>query len=491
VKITLTARLVTIMVLSILLSSLISIFLVSSFTMRKVMGYSDKRDLDLTFTIADALSRSADEGRLESAIESLMIQRNRGFGPMMGMGTGMPFQQGGRRRNDAQGFPPVMADGEPAIPLVITDRDGIILQGQAWDKDGNLLTSIPDSRLDTGAPFFNKGQIAGYVLTGRQAGIVAQDSEMFYFQSIFRGILLYPTLAALLASLLGALLLRKALKPLKSLYQGVLTIGRGEYSYRVEVPGGSPLISRDDELVRLSEGFNEMASSLEASEEWKKQIISDTAHELRTPVSLILGNLEMILDGVYQADRPRLESLYRESTHLAELIRNLQILASEESRQNRTEKELFSLSELVSGCVDNFKALADKEGIRLISEPSEDLHFRGDRNKTHQVLKNLLVNALRHTPQGGSVFSRCYKEKGFLFVEIEDTGSGIPESLRQRVFDRFFKVDPSRNSSGSGLGLSISKAFIENQGGMISAHEGSRGGALFRISFPEEKTPLP
>ncbi len=482
-KITLSARLISIMVLSILLSSLISIFLVSSFTMNKVRGYSDRRDIDLTFTVADALTRSADEGQLEHAIQSLMNQRNRVTGPMMGMGEGM-FPQGQRRRPGGMGTPLMIPEGDVVIPLVITDSSGLILQGPRRNEDGTIQLTVPVGRLSTGAPFFSQGEVAGYVLTGRQAGFTAEDGEMFYFQSILRGILLYPTISALLASLLGALLLRKALKPLKSLYRGVVTIGKGEYSYRVEIPGKGLFLNRDDELVRLSEGFNEMAVSLEASEEWKKQIISDTAHELRTPVSLIMGNLEMILEGVYQADRPRMESLYRESTHLAELIRNLQVLASEESRQNSTEKKPFPLNQLIAGCVDDFRALAAREGITLVNEESEELIFTGDRNKTHQVIKNLLVNALRHTPSGGAVHTRCLKTPDSLILEVEDTGPGIPENLRERVFDRFFKADHSRNSAGSGLGLSISKALIENQGGIISAHEGSRGGALFRISFP-------
>jgi len=457
--------------------------------MQKVRGYSSRRDVDLTYTVADALSRSAEQGQLDSAIQSMMNQRNRVSGHMMGMGGGplsMPPGNGRRRPNDAA--PPLMLPGGfPVTPLIITDKKGNILHGQVRDDRGNLQTHVPGKHLESGAPYYDHGDLAGYVLTSDQAGFIKADSEMFYYQSIFRGILLYPTFAALLASFLGALLLRKALKPLKSLYRGVVTIGRGEYSFRVEIPEKSPLFNRDDELVRLCEGFNEMAASLEASEEWKKQIISDTAHELRTPVSLILGNLEMILEGVYEADQSRMESLYRQSSHLAELIRDLQILASEESRQNKTDSKLFSLNALVGTCVEDFKALAEKDGIALTFESCDDLIFSGDRNKTHQVIKNLIANALRYTPPGGSVISRCQRQDGLLQIEVEDTGPGIPKDLRERVFDRFFKVDQSRNSRGSGLGLSISKVLIENQGGTLTAHRGHQGGALLRISFPDEK----
>nr|WP_230391579.1 MULTISPECIES: ATP-binding protein [unclassified Oceanispirochaeta] len=303
--------------------------------------------------------------------------------------------------------------------------------------------------------------------------------------SIVRGILLYPIISALLASFFGVFLLRRALRPLKSLHLGVQTLQKGEYSYRVKIPD-SKITIRDD-LTMLSEGFNEMAASLEASEEWKKQIISDTAHELRTPVSLIMGNLEMILDGVYKADRSRLESLHRESTVLAELIKNLQVLASEESKRGSTEKIEFSLSELVGHTAEDFRALAVHKNISVQLEDSGNIKFKGDMNKTRQVLKNLMVNALRHTPDNGYIIMRCLRQKNCIIVEIEDSGEGISPEYREKIFNRFFKIDKSRNSEGSGLGLSISRIIIENQGGTLSAHEGRHGSALFRISFPENE----
>ncbi|MDA3958332.1 HAMP domain-containing sensor histidine kinase [Oceanispirochaeta sp.] len=484
-KISLSTRLISIMVLSILLSSLITIFLVSSFTMKKVQGYSNQRDRDIALTMAEALSRAADDEQLEMAIRSLGNQRSRTGHEMMGpMMDQMQPGQGGRRRERAMTAPVLMfSAGDEVIPLLIVDTEGQILQGQSPDLQGIPHTSLPKERLELGAPFYSQGNLAGYVLTGRQAGI--GDEEVQYFRSIFRGILIYPSFAALLASLLGALLLGRALKPLKSLYKGVVTIRKGEYGFRVELPPRRKIFNNDDELTRLSEGFNEMAATLEASEEWKKQIISDTAHELRTPVSLIMGNLEMIIDGVYQADKPRLKSLYRESQVLAELIRNLQVLASEESRQNTMEKEDFSLTQMVHQSFDDFRALAEKEHITLLDEAIDDCWITGDRSRSRQVLKNLIVNALRYCPPHGIITLRCRREGESILLEVEDTGPGIPESLRKRVFDRFFKIDSSRSSEGSGLGLSISKVLVENQGGSICVLEGSSGGALFQICFPQ------
>jgi signal transduction histidine kinase len=472
------------MVFSILLSAFISILLVSSFTMKTFMGYSHQRDRDIALTLAEALSSVESEEQLEMVLHSLGSPKTRTgrqmMGPMMGSRPSEKSPATALKR-----MPSLMiSTGDEVIPLLIVDRNGKVIQGQSHDYFGVLGTTLHPDSFTQGAPFYLQGVLAGYVLTGRQVGVDVERGELSYYHSIFRGIFIYPTFAALMASLLGALMLGKALKPLKSLYQGVVTIGKGDYAYRVQLPRKT-FLNSDDDLTRLSEGFNEMASTLEASQEWKKQIITDTAHELRTPVSLIMGNLEMILDGVYQADRSRLESLYRESVNLAGLIKNLQTLSSEESGQNRMDREVLSLPKILHQSLEDFRALAEKEKITLLEDLEEDCSFMGDRNRTGQILKNLLVNAIRHTPEGGSITLRCKGEGTQVLLEVEDTGAGIPPELRERVFDRFFKVDASRSSGGSGLGLSISKILVENQGGQIRVVEGKTGGALFQIRFPK------
>lgn len=495
-KISLTAHLIAIMMLSVFLSSLVSILFVSSVTVQQVRGMNMQRDMNIAIVVADSLSSAADKGELQlsHAIASQGMQRDR---PPMGEGRMGPGRMGYGRMNPPEepqrsplrsilpGQTLVMADGDEFIPLIITDERGNILQGQyrgTHDNDENHLSS---EIFKQGAPYYMNGKITGYVLAGNQAGQTESRGDLHQVTSIVRGILLYPIISALLASFFGVFLLKKALRPLKSLHLGVQTLQKGEYSYRVKIPNSK--ISIRDDLTMLSEGFNEMAASLEASEEWKKQIISDTAHELRTPVSLIMGNLEMILEGVYKADRSRLESLHRESTVLAELIKNLQVLASEESKRGSTEKIEFSLSELVGHTAEDFRALAVHKNISVQFEDSGSINFTGDKNKTRQVLKNLMVNALRHTPDNGNITMRCFRQKNFIIVEIEDSGEGISPEYREKIFNRFFKIDKSRNSEGSGLGLSISRIIIENQGGTLSAHEGRHGSALFRISFPENE----
>ncbi len=486
-KISLSARLVGIMVFSILFSSLITILLVGSLTVSRFRSLALQRDRNTAMTFARTLSMAAGEGRLEQMLLSLQHDENTPGSSMPDMhnrpdspGTDLTILPDPRRgRGDM--LPPPKAGLDRMIPIVVSDEAGLVLQGVFYDSFGKRLSQLSPEILKLGAPFYRDGMVAGYVLAGEYAGPRGVPEGGPQVLPMISGILTSALLSALLALILGLFLLRRALRPLKSLYKGVMTISEGEYSYRLKPGKASGL---QDDLTQLTEGFNEMAASLEASESWKRQIISDTAHELRTPVSLIMGNLEMILDGVYDADRGRMETLYRQSEHLAALIRDLQTLASEESHQAYTEAKEFSLRDLASQMGDDFSVLTEKKGLRLELSLGEEALFRGDRNKTRQVMKNLLSNALKFTPPGGRITVRQYcGEKGF-FLEVEDTGPGIPEDKRERIFDRFYKLDKSRNSEGSGLGLAISRLLISNQGGTLSAHGAEGGGALLRILFP-------
>ena len=483
-KISLTTRLVMIMVLSVFFSSLVSIFFVSSVTMNRVRLMNSRRDSNIASVVADTLTAAAEKGQLEQTLRTMSMRRN-GQGMMEGRMGMMPPRDNGR--NQVLPLRPlVVPEGDELIPLIVTDANGAILQGEyRVPGEGSARHSLTPEEYRQGEPFLSDGEVAGYVLAGNQAGQAEGFVDLYHMSSLFHSILLYPILSALCASLLGVVLLRRTLRPLKSLHRGVQTLQKGEYGFRVEIPRSK--LGIEDDLTLLSRGFNDMAESLEASEVWKKQIISDTAHELRTPVSLIMGNLEMILDGVYKADRGRLESLYRETRSLADLVRNLQLLASEESGSRRSEVEDFSLSALVESAAADFRALALQKSIEVSLESDSDIFFEGDRQKTKQVIGNLMTNALRHTPESGRITLRCRRAENNIYVDVEDSGPGIPEELREKIFNRFFKIDKSRSSEGSGLGLSISRIIIENQGGIIEALQGESGGALLRISFPCKK----
>jgi len=464
-KTSLSIRLVILIAGTILVSSVITILLVFSLSSSRFRAYALEKDRNLAHTIAGYLTTSAENNRLDEAISSLSLaaQRPRHMQPRM------------------KTMPMIRASGDiEPVGFLVTDKNGVVLRGNAGMRE-HFHNSVSDTKLLDAVPFFNKNRaITGYVFAGVMLEGSLPETEYKYLRSLLLGVLFSAMLSAVLASFIGVLFLKKILKPLNSLNQGVRLLGRGDYSFRVDHPGSG------DELSRLAEGFNEMAASLQASEQWKKQIISDTAHELRTPVSLIMGNLEMMLDGIYEADEERLRSLYNESTLLADLIRDLHELSSAESSQTDLEKEVFDPDELISLMAESFRAVRVDKKLQIHVEAHFHDSWAGDRRKLQQVLKNLLANAVKYTPSEGSITLRTFRMEEKLIIEVEDTGPGIPADQRLKVFDRFYRLDKSRNrqEGGSGLGLAISKAIIDLHNGYLEVEEGQDHGALFRITLP-------
>lgn len=215
-------------------------------------------------------------------------------------------------------------------------------------------------------------------------------------------------------------------------------------------------------------------------------MLADVSHELRTPLTVIRGNIEGILDGVYPADSPRLNSILEETQILSRLVEDLRTLALAESGSLQLRPESADLNELIRETVTAFNSQADTAGVPVELSLAEGLPpVEVDPERIRQVLSNLIVNALHYTPRGGRVAIASEQvQEGpdrFAQVAIEDNGPGILEADLPHVFDRFYKAADSR---GMGLGLSISKLIIEAHGGQIRAHSLPSGGARISFSLP-------
>ncbi len=450
-KVPLSRQIILIMILSILVSLGVGLAL----TIYRTRVEMNQLTEDWDRSLAEVIARGLSEGdRMENFLGG--------------------SQYGDPSHRENQNF----AEHEKELPSIVIAT----LEGQIFSLEGDRLEISPTilpRRLDKkGAPFYKDGELAGYVLSlGRDWGWGKRRILI---------LLLMGTSAAFLASLVGWFLLKKSLRPIGKLHLGVGEIIQGNYAYRVSLD--KRLFH--DELSELGKGFNQMAEAIEVSQEWKKRIVSDTAHELRTPVSILQGNLEMILEGVYEADRTRIQSLLNQSQALGGLIEGLQLLSWEEGGQNPLVYEVLSLGNLLEEGEMAFRSLAEKKGIRLtLVETSDKLLWRGDRLRCQQVLNNILGNALKFTSPGGWVELRGGQEGEVSVLEVEDSGVGIPPELREKVFQRFFKADSSRGSEGSGLGLAISKTLMERQGARLEIQSGRQGGALLRLIFPPR--PLP
>jgi signal transduction histidine kinase len=281
---------------------------------------------------------------------------------------------------------------------------------------------------------------------------------------------------------IGVLMSRTLTAPLSNLAQAARAIGARNLSQRVEVTGS-------DEMIEVARAFNEMAAALEQAEQLRRNLLADVAHELRTPLTVLQGNLRAILDEVFPLDNAELARLYEHTRLLSRLVNDLHELAQAEARQLSLNLQDTDLAALIRTTTDTFGPIADTNEITLYLELPVGLPaVRVDAARLTQVLQNLLANALRHTPAGGSITVRVEPGTDTISLVIADTGEGIPPEHLPYIFDRFYRTDParSRDRGGAGLGLAITRAIIEAHNGTVAvASEEKPGrGSTFTIQLP-------
>ena len=290
-----------------------------------------------------------------------------------------------------------------------------------------------------------------------------------------------PRLAILFLIVLGILLVlrsvRRVTTPLGDMLEAIGRIADGDYTSRMAERGSR-------EMRELAHAVNRMTARLQSSDEQRRNLMADMAHELRTPLTLIQGNLEGVLDGVYPRDDAHLRLLLEETQWLSRLVDDLRTLALSESGALQLHIEPTDIGSVVRDVAQALQPQADAARIRLDEQiPSDLARIRADPARIREVVMNLAANALRYTPQGGSVAFRLLADavKQTVTVEIADTGAGIAPSDLPRIFDRFYK---SQESRGSGLGLAIARSLVVAHGGEISAESDLGKGTTIRFTLP-------
>ncbi len=295
-----------------------------------------------------------------------------------------------------------------------------------------------------------------------------------------RRALLVPT-AILGLLLLGALFgvavwaVRRVAGPVGDVMEAADRVAAGDHDARVEERGPR-------ETRRLARAFNEMTERLRAAEHQRRDLLADLAHELRTPLSVIRGNMEGILDGVYHADRTHLEPVLEESRVMSRLLDDLETLSTAEAGALRLYREPVEPADLVDDAVAAFGPSAADAGITLEAKTAEGLpEIEVDRVRIGQVLANLLSNAIRHTPPDGSVLIAAERAGDRVGFAVSDSGSGVPVDVLPHIFDRFVKT---ADSGGAGLGLAIARSLVEAHGGEIAASSEPGKGTTIRFTIP-------
>ena len=287
-------------------------------------------------------------------------------------------------------------------------------------------------------------------------------------------------LLAFFLFVVATLLVRRFVNPLADVIYAAREVANGKLNTRISSEGPQDMRS-------LSESFNEMASSLERNDRERRDLLADIAHELRTPLSVIRGRLEGIVDGVYKADDGQVVSLALEQTYLLErLVDDLRLLTLAETRQLHFEKKSVDLVQLSRHTIEMFSAEAQEKNIFLaIEKGNGNYTVELDSQRMEQVVGNLVGNSLRYIPDGGRIWLTLEETSDEVKLFVNDNGPGVAEDELPYLFDRFWRKDKSRTRSagGTGLGLAIAKQLIEAQGGTIEARNLSEGGLQVVIEF--------
>lgn len=347
------------------------------------------------------------------------------------------------------------------VALLSVISSGLIARTEASAAFGAYLDTLPTGM----GPGMGAGR---HVMMGA--------AEQTFLASVDRGILVGVLIAVVLAAAVGLAAAYYLTRPLKRLTAAAQNLAAGDLSHRVRA--GGPL-----EVSRLSDAFNDMASSLAESEELRRRLVADVAHELRNPIASLRAQAEGIAEGVLAPDAARLASLSEDTTHLSRLVDDLQELSAAEAGRLLYRKEKTDLGSVIAAEVS--RALARAGDHVTITSDCGEASVMADEGRIAQVLRNLLDNALRHTDEG-AITVACSLGGGRVVVEVADTGEGIPQADLPYIFERFYRADAARarDTGGSGIGLAISRRIVEDHGGTVFARNRDGGGAVIGFSLP-------
>ncbi len=311
-----------------------------------------------------------------------------------------------------------------------------------------------------------------------EAGDTAAHAREMYDASVTRVVLLAAVIAFVASVVLALAVGRRLGRPIIGIAAAARQVALGDYSIRV--PRAGP-----EELLSLTDSFNQMAANLEVQEQVRRDFVANAAHELRTPLTNLKGYLEALRDGVIAPDAAAFESLLEEADRLVRLAQSLEALVSVDATAPRPGIVELDVAESVRTAVELFRPAADARGIDLRHELPGPVRARADPDHLAQVLANLLSNAVRYSPSDGRVRIRVDARPDDVLVTVGNTSEAIGPTDLDRLFERFYRVEKSRDRGrgGAGIGLAIVKQLVERAGGQVGA-ESRDGETLIWFTVP-------
>ena len=373
---------------------------------------------------------------------------------------------------------------EPGIPPPIWDPMNLGLRITLFNDQKQKILGLGDtlSKESSALPIKVEGKTVGWLGLG-SAPEVLQSLDKEFIQHESRIFYIIGGIIFLLASVIALVFSKHILTPIRQLAEATEKVTQRNFATRIPVKSS-------DELGNLAEKFNEMAQKLENFEQNQRRWLSDISHELRTPLSVLIGEIEALQDGIRKPDKESLESLYYEANYLGNIVKDLHDISITEAGMSISMKmESFKPLPILSQAIHIFQNRFEGCGMSIVVdlEPTAaDLKVMGDPGRIMQLFTNLFANVLSHAEKPGKLTIRGIHMENYLDIIFEDSGPGVPEADISRIFERFYRTDPSRSrtTGGSGLGLTICKKIIEYHKGEIKAQNVNGGGLRIDILLP-------
>jgi len=370
-------------------------------------------------------------------------------------------------------------NNEQIRPFAVVDTQGQVVLGGLGQAMGN---HIPRGWLNRGTPIEIDGVQVGQIIfaEGRRMGMPSPPRNDFS-ERVNRAIFLAALGATAVSLIIGVVLARSLTKPLQEITQATQAVAQGDLAQQVPV-------RTDDELGKLATSFNQMSADLAQSRDLRRQMTADIAHDLRTPLSLILGHAEALSDGVLPPTPETFDVIHDEARRLNRLVEDLRLLSLAEAGELPLTTRPVQPQSLLERAVVAHSPTAQQKQVELVlcTAPGDLSDVAVDPDRMAQVLDNLLANALRYTPENGRIQLSAQQNHTAVQLKVQDSGPGMDATELAHVFDRFYRGDKSRqrHEGGSGLGLAIAKSIVVAHYGRIWAESAPGQGATFVIELP-------
>lgn len=360
--------------------------------------------------------------------------------------------------------------------LLLADSRGQIVYDEHATRTGEMLTT--DERANA-LPVVVNDQTVGYLVVSANTGGNLPPAAQTFLSQLRTTLLIVALAIGGLGILLGILISRALTAPLSNLARAARAFAIREWDRRVKVGGTK-------EVAEVGLAFNEMAAEIQRTEKLRRNLVADIAHELRTPLAVMQGSLQALLDEIYPLERSEIANLYDEARLLTRLVDDLRELSLADAGQLPLHLQAVEVAPILHAVAAQFALAAEAQGVQLDVQVVESLPpVHADPDRLAQVMRNLLTNALRHTPIGGKIqlVAACQET---MCISVSDTGEGIAPEHVAHVFERFYRADPSRArvQGSTGLGLAICKASVEAMGGTIGLESNMAQGSRFWFTLP-------